>query len=225
VSGKCGKDFFKVFKCLKVDNFKVKVFGKKFQVWSLGFNATTNIFSWSWLTWLEFFFHHFFSSNTFSQNVQVSYNRNKASIAPHFEGSVRSPLTLPKMGLESPLVLPKIQSSIARVKTPCLGMFFIPLERSWSVNVQNSLAWVIWTFAAQVMVERRAESPNWDSFGTPNLGVPGQKAIWMWPPWSGIEYTIWGKVVASPESGPWWVKWVQSCPWLVLAPAVLQNVI
>jgi hypothetical protein len=38
------------------------------------------------------------------------------------------------------------------------------------------------------------------------------------------EYTIWGKVVASPESGPWWVKWVQSCPWLVLAPRVLQNV-
>jgi len=33
-----------------------------------------------------------------------------------------------------------------------------------------------------------------------------------------------GKVVASPESGSWWVKWVQSCPWLVLAPRVLQKV-
>jgi hypothetical protein len=54
--------------------------------------------------------------------------------------------------------------------------------------------------------------------------ISGQKAIWMWPPWSGTQYTIWGKVVASPESGPWWVKWVQSCPWLVLAPRVLQNV-
>jgi len=27
--------------------------------------------------------------------------------------------------------------------------------------------------------------------------------------------TIWGKVVASLKSGPWWVKWVQGCPWLV----------
>jgi hypothetical protein len=54
---------------------------------------------------------------------------------PHFEGSVRSPLTLPKMGLESPLGLesllglPKTQSSIARVKTPRLKVFFISLEK------------------------------------------------------------------------------------------------
>jgi len=27
-----------------------------------------------------------------------------------------------------------------------------------------------------------------------------------------------------PESGPWWVLWVQSCPWLVLALKVLQKV-
>jgi hypothetical protein len=25
-----------------------------------------------------------------------------------------------------------------------------------------------------------------------------------------------------PKSGPWWVKWVQRCPWLFLAPKVLQ---
>jgi hypothetical protein len=49
---------------------------------------------------------------------------------PHFEGGVRGPLTLPKMGLESPPGLPKIQSSIVGVKTPCLEVFFIPLERS-----------------------------------------------------------------------------------------------
>jgi hypothetical protein len=48
---------------------------------------------------------------------------------PHFEGSVRLPLTLPKMGLWSPLGLPKIQRSIAGVKTPCLEVFFIPLEK------------------------------------------------------------------------------------------------
>jgi len=34
------------------------------------------------------------------------------------------------------------------------------------------------------------------------------------------EYYM-GKVVASPESGLWWVLWVQGCPWLVLALKVL----
>jgi len=47
---------------------------------------------------------------------------------PHFEGSVRSPLTLPKMGLGSPPGLPKNQ--IAGVKTPCIKVLFILLERS-----------------------------------------------------------------------------------------------
>jgi len=34
------------------------------------------------------------------------------------------------------------------------------------------------------------------------LGVLGQNAIWMWASWSGTKYTIRGKVVASPKSGP-----------------------
>ncbi len=38
-----------------------------------------------------------------------------------------------------------------------------------------------------------------------HLGVLWQKAIWMWAPWRGAEYTIRGKVVASPKSRPWWV--------------------
>jgi hypothetical protein len=49
---------------------------------------------------------------------------------PHFEGVVRSPLTLPKMGLESPPGLLKTQSAILGVKTPHIEAFFIPLERS-----------------------------------------------------------------------------------------------
>jgi hypothetical protein len=54
------------------------------------------------------------------------------------------------------------------------------------------------------------------------LGSPGtKKAIWMWPMWIVAEYTIWGKVVPSLESGPWWVSWVQSRSCLVLAPKVL----
>jgi hypothetical protein len=48
----------------------------------------------------------------------------------HFEGAVRSPLTLPKMRLGSPLGLPRTQSVIAEVKTPRIRAFFILLERS-----------------------------------------------------------------------------------------------
>jgi hypothetical protein len=37
-------------------------------------------------------------------------------------------------------------------------VFFISLESSQSVDVQNGLAWAIWTSAAQVMAERKAGS-------------------------------------------------------------------
>ncbi len=49
---------------------------------------------------------------------------------PHFEGSVRSPLPLSKMGLGSPPGLSKTQSAIARIKTPRIEVFFISLEMS-----------------------------------------------------------------------------------------------
>jgi len=59
-------------------------------------------------------------------------------------------------------------------------------------------------------------------FGTPARESRERKAIWMWAPWRGPEYTIREKVVASPQ-----VRAVMSlvcpcCPWLVLAPKVLQ---
>jgi len=37
------------------------------------------------------------------------------------------------------------------------------------------------------------ESPKWQE----------RKAIWMWAPWRGAEYTIRGKVVTSPKLRPW----------------------
>jgi hypothetical protein len=67
-------------------------------------------------------------------------------------------LTFPKWGLGSPPRLPKLQSKIAGVKTPRIGVFFISLESYESVNVENELAWAIWTSAAQVMCKRRARS-------------------------------------------------------------------
>jgi hypothetical protein len=78
--------------------------------------------------------------------------------------------------------------------------------------------------AQEVMRSQSRESLGWWNFGTPTWESWDKMAIWMWSPWSGAEYTIWGKVVVSPESGLWWVKWVQSCSWLVLTPKVLQNV-
>jgi hypothetical protein len=59
---------------------------------------------------------------------------------PHFEGSVRSPFTLSKMGLGSPPGLSKTQNSIAGVKTPRIEVFFMSLKRSRNVDVQNGLA-------------------------------------------------------------------------------------
>jgi hypothetical protein len=56
------------------------------------------------------------------------------------------------------LGLPKIQSSIAGVKTPCIGVLFISLERYWSLDVENGLTWAIWTSTTQVMAKRRVGS-------------------------------------------------------------------
>jgi hypothetical protein len=66
--------------------------------------------------------------------------------------------TVPKWGLGSLPRLPKLQSSIAEVKTPHIGVFFISLENYQSVDVENGLAWAIWTFITQVMEKRRARS-------------------------------------------------------------------
>jgi hypothetical protein len=46
-------------------------------------------------------------------------------------------LTFPKWGLGSPSGLPKLQSSIAGAKTPCIEVFFIALESYQSVVVEN----------------------------------------------------------------------------------------
>jgi hypothetical protein len=71
--------------------------------------------------------------------VATWIDRKDVVSQPHFEGNVRLPLTLLKMGLGSPLGPPKTQSVIARVKTPCIEVFLIPLERSSNVDVQMAL--------------------------------------------------------------------------------------
>jgi hypothetical protein len=83
--------------------------------------------------------------------------------------------------------------------------------------------------ARKVMGLQSPGSPAGRDFGTParesrdsSRESRERKAIWMWVPWRVTEYTIRGKVVASPQ-----VRAVVSlvcpcCPWLVLAPKVLQ---
>jgi len=80
------------------------------------------------------------------------------NVATPLWASVRMRLTLPKVGTWSPLGLPQLQSSTTEGKTPCLEVFFIPLERSWSLDVENGLAWAIWTSETQVIGKRRAGS-------------------------------------------------------------------
>ncbi len=93
-----------------------------------------------------------------------TYNGNNFGIVwsllqPHFWKSVRMTFTLLKWGLGSPPKLPKLQSSIAGVKTPCLkALFLLSLESYRRVNFENGLAWAIWTSIAQVMAKRRVES-------------------------------------------------------------------
>jgi hypothetical protein len=58
-------------------------------------------------------------------------------------------------------------------------------------------------FACKVMGLQSLGSPDWRDFGTPTRESRERKTIWMWAPWRGAKYTIRGKVVASPKSGPW----------------------
>jgi hypothetical protein len=96
--------------------------------------------------------------NVPQNSVQLFLHLISEVSQPHFWKSVRMKLTLSKWGLGSPPGLPKLQSSIAGVKTPCIVMFFISLENYWNVDVENGLAWAIWIFATQVMAKRKAGS-------------------------------------------------------------------
>jgi hypothetical protein len=65
---------------------------------------------------------------------------------------------IPEMGTwESSRTL-EISELITGVKTLCIGVFFISLKSFRSVDVENGLAWAIWTFVAQVMAKRKVGS-------------------------------------------------------------------
>jgi hypothetical protein len=78
-----------------------------------------------------------------------------------------------KVRIWSPPGLPNVQSSTARPKTPHIEVFLVSLERSWSVDIENGLALVIWTSVAQVMGKRRARN-------RPLLDLRIESAIRRW---------------------------------------------
>jgi len=103
-------------------------------------------------------------------------------------------------------------------RLPCVQvMCDITLESSWQGIQLCFKSHFNQRFSRKVMRSKSRESPN---FG--NFGIPRQNAIWMWALWRNTKYTIRGKVVASPKSGPWWIFWIQVYPRLILAPKVLQ---
>jgi hypothetical protein len=65
---------------------------------------------------------------------------------------------IPKMGTWESSGTPKTSEFNCRVKTPRLEAFSMSSEIYWSVDVENGLAWAIWTSVAQVMAKRSAES-------------------------------------------------------------------
>jgi len=73
-------------------------------------------------------------------------------------------------------------------------------------------------FGARSYARPKSRESKPGQFRDSTLGVPGKRAIWMQVWRRAIENTIWGKVMASLESKPWWVKWVQNSPWLVPTP-------
>jgi hypothetical protein len=87
------------------------------------------------------------------------------------------PNTWKKVRSWSPSGLPNVQSSTARPKTPCIGVFLVSLERSWSLDIENGLALAIWTSVAQVMGKRRAGSQT-DS-RPPKVGNRPLPDLWI----------------------------------------------
>jgi hypothetical protein len=106
-----------------------------------------------------------------------------------------------------------------RGQTPCPEVFLIPLERSWSVDVENGLASAIRTFVAQVMVERRARSQTANSQplkvrNRPDPSVCRWSATHRWKdlkesykfaldliPIQGLSWELWAPKVPGVQTG------------------------
>jgi hypothetical protein len=86
-----------------------------------------------------------------------------------------------------------------------------------TTSVQTSLRSEVRARRYDLSKSRESRTGTLGWFRDSNLGVPGICAIWMWVRRSVAEYTIWGMVVASPESGRA-ESCGPKCPWLVPTP-------
>jgi len=107
-----------------------------------------------------------------------------------------------RLGVKLPIWLPTRKSQESTLFTCFQTTCHIPLESSWRGLQLCFRPQLDLRFACKVMRFQSCRSPSWRDFGM-------TKTIWMWAPWRGVEYTIRGKVVASPKSGPWWVLCVR----------------
>jgi hypothetical protein len=64
----------------------------------------------------------------------------------------------PKIGTWEFFGTPKASEFDCKGQNTLHWVFFISLESYQNVDVENGLAWAIWTSAAQVMAKRRADS-------------------------------------------------------------------
>jgi hypothetical protein len=98
-----------------------------------------------------------------------------------------------------------------------------PLKSSWGelqfasnlISI-GGLSWELWASKVPGVQTGIVSRFHLRSLGTKshsNVGAAGKRK----------EYYM-GEGGGFLESGPWWVLWIQSCPWLVLAPRVLQKV-
>jgi hypothetical protein len=93
------------------------------------------------------------------------------------------------------------------------------LRRATSL-LQTSSQYEVWAGSYELPKSRESKPGQ---FRDSSLRVPRIKTIWMQVSQSNAENIIWGKVVASPEFGPWWVKWVRVARGLSQHPKCFQR--
>jgi hypothetical protein len=72
---------------------------------------------------------------------------NNTGVTTLLWGKCEVAIHTPENGTWESFGTPENLECNCRGQTPCIELFFISLEKSWSVDVQNGLAWAIWTFA------------------------------------------------------------------------------
>jgi hypothetical protein len=94
----------------------------------------------------------------------------------------------------------------------------MPLKRSWRGLQLLFRPHPNRRSGQEVIVPRSCGTLGLGNFGTPIWESRDKKPFGCHS--HGEVHTIWGKVVASPKFGPWWVLWIRGHPWLFLAPKV-----